>query len=149
MRKELILKQFEDVRRTKVLLEDSVSRFHRFDPEKDYSSLELEFFDSLSFRFEKCVEITINFFRSMEIFLYAKTSETLRDRLLIMQKIDIIDDIDFWMEARLLRNRIAHTYLPEDVAEIYQEIFTNSPGIFKTIVAIENYLKKEIPDLSS
>ena len=32
-----------------------------------------------------------------------ETSDTLRDRLLMMQKIDIIDDLEFWIEARIFK----------------------------------------------
>ena len=46
-----------------------------------------------------------------------------------MQKLNIIDAIDFWMEARLLRNKIAHTYVPEELKDIYNEIFEKSQVI--------------------
>ena len=55
----------------------------------------------------------------------------------MMQKLEIIDSIDFWMDARLLRNKIAHAYLPEEIKDIYQEIFNNSKKISVTIEKIE------------
>ena len=61
-----------------------------------------------------------------------------------MQKLSIIDAIDFWMEARLLRNKIAHTYVPEELKDIYNEIFEKSQIIFKSIDTIEKYLTKTI-----
>ena len=61
-----------------------------------------------------------------------------------MQKLNIIDAIDFWMEARLLRNKIAHTYVPEELKDIYNEIFEKSQVIFKSIDTIEKYLRKII-----
>lgn len=74
--------------------------------------------------------------------MYSKSSDTLRDELLVMQKLNIVDDIDFWMEARLLRNKIAHTYTPEKLKDIYDEIFKKSRTIFKSVDRIEEYLTK-------
>ena len=65
-----------------------------------------------------------------------------------MQKLNIIDAIDFWMEARLLRNKIAHTYVPEELKDIYNEIFEKSQVIFKSIDTIEKYLTKIITQYS-
>jgi hypothetical protein len=122
------------------LLKASVDKYVPYDVEHIYTPDELEYYDSLSFRFKKCVELTIHFFRTLELFLYAKQSDTLRDRLLVMQKLEIIEDIDFWMDARLLRNKIAHAYLPDEIKDIYQEIFESSKKIFTTIEQIKKYL---------
>lgn len=82
------------------------------------------------------------FFKGLEIFVYAKTSDTLRDRLFIMQKIKIISDIDFWFEARILRNKIAHTYISEQLKDLYNEVYRKSKTIFETSDMIEKYLSK-------
>ena len=146
MQKELILKQSSDVEKTKTLLKASIAKYVPYDANHIYTPDELEYYDSLAFRFEKCVEITINFFRTLELFLYAKQSDTLRDRFLVMQKIEIIEDLDFWMEARLLRNKIAHAYLPEEIKDIYQEIFDSSKTIFTTIERMRKYLVGKLED---
>jgi hypothetical protein len=144
MEKDLIFKQLSDVKKTRDLLQASVNKYEAYDIEHIYTADELEYYDSLSYRFEKCVELTLNFFRTLELFFESKQSDTLRDRLLEMQKIEIINDIDFWMEARLLRNKIAHAYLPEEIRDIYEEIFNCSKKIFATIDKIENLLSKKI-----
>lgn len=140
MPSDLILKQFKDVEKTTTLLRASIEKYVVYDIDKYYTPDELEYYDSLSFRFEKCVEMILGFFRTLEIHLYSKQSDTLRDRLLMTQKINIIKDIDFWMEARLLRNRIAHTYIPEETKDIYQEIHDSAKEIFDTTDRIKNYL---------
>jgi len=85
----------------------------------------LEYYDSLAFRFEKSVELFLHFFKGLESYYSGKISDTLRDRLLFVQKLKIIESIDFWIEARLLRNKVAHVYLPEQLKAIYQEIHKN------------------------
>ena len=144
MQKNLLLQEFEDLKRAIILLKESIKKFNPYKTEKKYTPDELEYYDSLSFRFEKSVELILTFFKGFELFLYSKVSDTLRDRLLIMQKLNIIDAIDFWMEARLLRNKIAHTYVPEELKDIYNEIFEKSQVIFKSIDTIEKYLTKII-----
>ncbi len=144
MQKNLLLQEFEDLKRAITLLKESIKKFNPYKVEKKYIPDELEYYDSLSFRFEKSVELILTFFKGLELFLYSKVSDTLRDRLLIMQKLNIIEAIDFWMEARLLRNKIAHTYVPEELKDIYNEIFEKSQVIFESIDTIEKYLTKII-----
>lgn len=144
MQKDLISNQFHDIEKSRDLLKASVDKFIPYDVEHIYTPDELEYYDSLSFRFEKCVELTLNFFRSLELFLDLQQSDTMRDRLLAMQKIEIVDEIDFWKEARLLRNKVAHAYLPDEIKDIYQKIFDSSQKIFATIERIKVYLTTRV-----
>ncbi len=120
----------------------SVKKFSPYKVEEKYTPEELEYYDSLSFRFEKSIEMILSVFKGLELFLYAKGSDTLRDRLLVMQKLEIVDTIDFWMEARILRNKIAHSYLPELLREIYDEIIDKSQLIFDSAERIQKYLNR-------
>lgn len=140
MQNQLILKEFNDLKKAVFLLKASIKKFKPYKPKKVYTPDELEYYDSLSFRFEKSVELVLNFFKALELFTHAKLNDTLRDRLLLMRKLRIVDDIDFWIEARLLRNKIAHTYMPDEFKDIYNDIFKKSKIIFETISAIEKYL---------
>ena len=142
MQKDLILQSYDDLKKAITLLKASVKKFKPYKVEKIYTPKELEYYDSLSFRFEKSVELVLNVFKGLELFLYAKGIDTLRDRLLIMQKLEIVDSIDFWMEARILRNKIAHSYLPELLRDIYNEINDKSQTIFESVERIRKYLNR-------
>src|SRR4030067_986412 len=142
MQKDLILQSYDDLKKAITLLKASVKKFKPYKVEKIYSPKGLEYSDSLSFRFEKSVELVLNVFKGLELFLYAKGSDTLRDRLLSMQKLDIVDSIDFWMEARILRNKIAHSYLPELLREMYDEIIDKSQIIFESVERLRKYLNR-------
>jgi len=143
VQKDLISQEFENLKKAITLLNASIKRYNPYNPEKIYTPQDLEYYDSLSFRFEKVVELFLSFFKGLETFLYAKTSDTLRERLLIMQKLNIIDNIEFWVEARMLRNRIAHTYITEELKDLYDEVFKKSKVIFtifkKTEKIFRNY----------
>lgn len=140
MQKDLISEEFKELQRAIILLRASVKKFKPYRVRKTYTPAEMEYYDSLSFRFEKTVELFLHFFKGLESFLFGKVSDTLRDRLFAMQKLDLIDTIDFWIEARLLRNKVAHDYLPEQLKDIYNEIHNKSKSIIKNTVKIEKYL---------
>ena len=104
------------------LVEASVNRVKPYQVDKQYTPQELEPYDALSDRFVRAVETSIKFFRSYEILMFAETSETLRDQLNRMEKLNLITETSTWMAMRDVRNRIVHDYLPEDLKLIYQEI---------------------------
>ncbi len=141
MQKELIQKSFKDLKKAINLLKSSLDSFIPFDPLKQYSPQELEYYDSLSFRFEKVVELALSFFKTLEIYLFGEQSDTLRTRLLRLQKAGFINEVDFWISARILRNKIAHAYLPEELEEIYESIKNFGKTIIKQIEEIENKLE--------
>lgn len=144
MQSHLILKQFKDLEKIVFLLKNSTKKYKPYKINKIYTPDNMEYYDSLSFRFEKSVELFFNFFKGLEIFLYFQSSDTLRDRLLQMQKLDVIDDINFWSEARLLRNKITHSYLPDELKDLYKEIFDRSKKIFEYLEKIKIFLNKRV-----
>ncbi len=118
------------------------SIFHH-EPKETYKPDDLEYYDSLAFRFGKSIELFLNFFKGLEIYLVSKSSDTLRDQLHFIQKIGIIDSIDFWMESRILRNKITHAYLPEQLKDIYEEIMNKAENLFFTFNKIEKFIKEK------
>ena len=106
------------------LVEASLSYIKPYDSEKLYTPREREPYDALSDRFSRAVEVSIKFFKSYEKLMYGENSETLRDLLNRMEKLSFIDSVLTWMKMRDLRNRIVHEYLPEEIKEIYDSIFT-------------------------
>jgi len=69
MQKNLILKNFENLKKAISLLKHSLDSYLPYDPAQNYSAEELEKYDALSFRFEKAVELTLSFFKELEIYL--------------------------------------------------------------------------------
>jgi len=117
---EQLLIAVEKFKKTFLLLSASVEKTSGFDANKKYTADELEPFDALSDRFIRLVEIAIKFFRTYEYYLQAEQSQTLRDGLHQMEKLELISNIDIWLDMRDVRNKIVHDYVPEKIAEIYQ-----------------------------
>lgn len=100
----------------------SVADYPGFDPERNYSPKEREPLDALSDRYLRAFESALRFFRTWERLREAAPSETFRDLLLRMEKVGLISDRQTWLDLRDVRNRIAHEYLPEELAKIYAAI---------------------------
>ena len=142
MPKELLLKIFNDLQDALKLLESSVQEYAPFDPRRKYTASELKTYDALSFRFEKNVELFFNFFRTLEQFLFKDESDTLRNRLLKMHKIELIEDLESWMLICDLRNKIAHAYAPDELLNIYKGILNDYKILDAVHGKIELYLKQ-------
>jgi uncharacterized protein YutE (UPF0331/DUF86 family) len=104
------------------LVEASLKEAKPFDANKIYTPKEREPYDALCDRFIRAVEISLKYFRSYEKLMYGEISETLRDLLNRMEKLEIISSITLWMQMRDVRNRIVHDYLPEEIKDMYDEI---------------------------
>ena len=122
------------------LVEDSLDGLILYDFNKKYTSKELEPYDALSDRFIRAVETCIKFFKTLELYQFAISSETYRDLLLKMEKQNIITSVEKWIDMRDIRNRIVHDYLQEQIKDIFDLIMTDfSKELFK--------VKKEINEL--
>ena len=141
MQKEFILKNFKDLQGVVLLFSSSVKKYKPYNPRIAYTAKQMEYYDALSFRFEKTVEVSLYFFRTMESYLYSKESDTLRNRLLTMEKLSIIDSSEKWLEARLLRNKVAHAYLPAELKIIYAKIIKFSKFIIADFSRAEKHIR--------
>lgn len=142
MPKDFILKNFEDIEKAASLLGGSVKKYKPYSPGTQYTPRQLEYYDALSFRYEKTIEVALYFFRSLESYLYSAESDTLRNRLLTMEKIGVIDSAEKWLEARLLRNRVAHAYPPVELKSIYAKIIRFSGFILTDLKRAGTYVRK-------
>jgi hypothetical protein len=140
MPKELLLKNYENLKKTILLFETALKDVVQILNKENFSEQDLKVFDVFSFRFQKVVEMFLYFLRSLEIYLYGQGSDTLRDRLLRMEKLGIISDIETWFKTRILRNKIVHTY-EENFIDLIKEVLNVSNQIFEDYKKLENYIK--------
>lgn len=96
-----------------------LQRYKPFDPSFSYSPLEREPYDALCARYLRAVEMAARYFRTLERSRLAINSESYRDLLGNMAKWGVISEVELWFRMRDLRNRIAHDYLPDQLAAIY------------------------------
>lgn len=144
MQKKLICQTYNNLESSAKLLEYSLINYKPFNPTIVYSYEDLEDYDALSFRFEKYIEVLIYFFKTLEIYLFADVSQTLRKRFEKMAKLGLVSDIESYMEARALRNKVAHTYTPEKLEYIYSSIVKYSQMLLEDFDKIHKFIKEEI-----
>jgi uncharacterized protein with HEPN domain len=120
--KELLIVSLEKVHKSIEAAIDSIINTAGFDPFKVYTLREQEPYDALTIRFSRAVEVCLKFFRTYETYLYGESSDTIRDRLLKMEKIGLINNVDLWINMRDVRNRVVHDYLPEEINKTYNLI---------------------------
>jgi hypothetical protein len=100
----------------------SVDAYIPFDAARRYTPKEREPYDALTDRYLRAFESSLKFFRTLERFREAAPSESFRDLLQRMEKYRVITAASLWIEMRDTRNRVAHEYLPEELAKIYADI---------------------------
>jgi nucleotidyltransferase substrate binding protein (TIGR01987 family) len=112
-----------------------------FDLGREYGADDLEPYDALVSRFERAVEASLKFFRTVERFETAESASTVRDCLGLACKRGLLEDVDAWMQMREVRNRIAHDYVPEKIKSIYDLLITTyRPLLESCLSAAENYV---------
>jgi len=120
---EVLLKQAKTKLISAVsLVEASLNGLDNYNSEQKYSPKELEPYDALSDRFIRAVETCIKFFKSYEYYLYTISSDTYRDLLLKMEKVNLISSTAIWVDMRDIRNRVVHDYLPNQIKNIFDLI---------------------------
>ena len=112
----------QKVLNTIMLVEASLSRITPYDVNQNYTPEEMEPYDAMSGRFIRAVEVSLKFFRTYGCYLFAESSDTIRDLLNRMATVDLITSTQLWVAMRDVRNRIVHDYLPKDIKQIYDAI---------------------------
>jgi hypothetical protein len=73
------------------------------------------------------------------------TQGTIRDRINRAEKKELIASSDVFVEIRMIRNDIAHEYLPEAIHEIFGKVLLLTPhlldGIERTVQYCEKYAR--------
>ncbi|MFM9024382.1 MAG: hypothetical protein ACKON7_03405 [Planctomycetaceae bacterium] len=129
----LLVDSAAKLRAALALLFASAEAYHPFDPGRTYVPKEREPYDALSDRFLRGYESALKFFRTWERVREAAVSETFRDLLLRMEKLDLVSSHDCWIALRDLRNRVVHDYLPSDLAALYGLIVAEAVPEFRRL----------------
>lgn len=119
----------------------SVADYPGFDPERSYTPKEREPLDAMSDRYLRAFEASLKLFRTWERLREAAPSDTFRDLLLRAEKVGLISGAAHWIALRDLRNRIAHEYLPSELAKIYAAMVSDGAQEFRRLRQVAEYLE--------
>lgn len=109
---------------------------------ENYSHEELEKFESLTSRFARLSDILIQkVFRLIDE-IDLETQGTVRDRINRAEGKELISKASDFIEIRVLRNDIAHDYLPEEVMNIFKNVLVWTPCLLESIEKVTRYCFK-------
>lgn len=108
-----------------------------------YEPEELESFESFTGRFARLSDILIQKIFRLVDDLDLDTQGTIRDRINRAEKKELISSSDIFVEIRMVRNDIAHEYLPEAIHDIFGKVLSLTPhlldGVERTIMYCKKY----------
>jgi uncharacterized protein YutE (UPF0331/DUF86 family) len=109
---------------------------------EEYSFEEMDHFEALTSRFARTNDILIQkVFRAIDE-LELESSGTVRDRIQRAEKKSLIDSAEDFVEMRILRNDIAHEYLPSVVKDIFEKVLDFTPELLESIQRVRDYCEK-------
>lgn len=105
-----------------------------------YALEEMDCLELLSSRFSRLVDFMIQrIFRLIDE-IDLEEMGTVRDRIHRAEKKGLIIAADPFIEARLLRNKIAHEYVEAVMKEIFQEAMRLVPLLLDAVHRVDNYV---------
>lgn len=140
--KRLLQNELQLLEDASEVLNYSFVKCSRIGLKPDYSPEELESFESLCSRFSRLSDImTQKIFRLLaEIAL--EQPGTVRDRINRAEKWDLIESAEDFVAIRIVRNDIAHEYLPEAIRDIFKKVMALTPALLKSVTLTKKYCSK-------
>lgn len=119
---EMLRENRDKARAALRLVMASLDTYAPFNPAAELSPKELEPYDALADRFIRTIESALRLFRSVELYEFGIPADSTRELLDRMEKLGWVSSAELWMAMRSIRNKIVHDYLPEQVAQMFQQI---------------------------
>jgi hypothetical protein len=104
-----------------------------------YEPEELESFESFTGRFARLSDIVIQKVLRLVDEIDLESQGTIRDRINRAEKKELIKSSDVFIEIRMVRNDIAHEYLPEAIQEIFVKVLELTPALLDGVARIKKY----------
>lgn len=140
--KKLLQKELQLLDDASQVLAYSFNKCSKIGLKEDFSPEELESFESLCSRFARLSDImTQKIFRLLaEIAL--EQPGTVRDRINRAEKWNLIETAEEFVAIRIVRNDIAHEYLPEAIRDIFKKVMGLTPALLKSVDLTKGYCSR-------
>jgi len=139
----LLVNELQLLKEAREVLSYSYNKCHAIGINESYESEELESFEAFTSRFARLSDILIQKIFRLVDELDLETQGTVRDRINRAEKKELIVSSDVFIEIRIIRNDIAHEYLPEAIHEIFERVLLLTPyqleGVERTIAYCDKY----------
>jgi hypothetical protein len=143
--KLLLVKELKVLCDAREVLEYSLNKCSAIGIKESYEPEELESFESFTGRFARLSDILIQKIFRLVDELDLDSQGTIRDRINRAEKKELIASSDVFVEIRMIRNDIAHEYLPEAIRDIFEKVLLLTPhlidGVERTIAYCTKYTR--------
>lgn len=139
---ELLQQELDLMHKAALVLERSWVECQKFGDQLSYPVEELDRLELLSSRFSRLTDFMVQrIFRLIDE-IDLEQPGTARDIINRAAKKGMIDNADSFIEARILRNKIAHEYIEKVMTEIYQKALELVPTLLDSVKRVDVYTKK-------
>jgi len=124
-------------------LEKSIEKCEKIGIKESYSFDEMEAFDSLNSKLARNSDILFQrIFRSI-VFLLGENAVTFKDRINLLEKLNIFENTEPIYLIREFRNQIVHEYFIDQIVYLYPKSIELSKLLLKIFQETETYLKNK------
>ena len=138
----LLLKELKVLDDARDILVYSFNKCSAIGIKENYEPEELESFESYTGRFARLSDILIQKIFRLVDELDLDTQGTIRDRINRAEKKELIASSDIFVEIRIVRNDIAHEYLPEAIRDIFGKVLSLTPHLLDGVERTKKYCSK-------
>ncbi len=141
---ELLRKEIKLLDDAASILDRSFQICQRIGIKPVYTFEELDHLEALTSRFARLSDLLIQkIFRIIDQ-LDLETTGSIRDRINRAEKKGLILNAEIFIKIRILRNDIAHEYLPEAVQQIFESVMEWTPMLLQAARLTQDYSNKLI-----
>lgn len=138
----LLVKELKLLCDAREVLEYSLRKCGTIGIKELYEPEELESFESFTGRFARLSDILIQKIFRLVDELDLDAQGTIRDRINRAEKKGLIISSDIFVEIRMIRNDIAHEYLPEAIRDIFGKVLSLAPHLLDSVERTIAYCTK-------
>ena len=139
---QLLVNELKVLNDSKEVLVYSFNKCSAIGIKETYEPEELESFESFTGRFARLSDILIQKIFRLVDELDLDTYGTIRDRINRAEKKELIESSDVFVEIRVVRNDIAHEYLPEAIHDIFGKVLSLTPHLLEGVERTIRYCNK-------
>ncbi len=140
--KELLKQELELFYRAADILNHSYNDCKKIGIKKSYDNAELDKLEALTSRFARLSDILIQRVLRLIDRIDLEDEGTVRDRINRAEKKGAIQNAEQLIGVRVLRNNIAHEYLPEELMIIYEKVLELTPLLLDNCNDVKDYCEK-------
>jgi hypothetical protein len=143
--KNIFCENLEHFKKSINWLKISYNKCSKIDLSSGFDGLEeneIESLEALSNRFTRAIDILLHkVLKSLDIIELEDVSRSL-DIVIRAEKRNLVEDYNYLIELKDLRNELSHEYIEDYIVDKYKEILKNIPAIVLIYKNIVNYSKK-------